>query len=60
MFGDALGQDAAVLRWRVDITKAHPARVYDLFLGGTDNWGAPKFSDSGPHRIEVQNGGEST
>ncbi|MDJ0466658.1 hypothetical protein [Streptomyces sp. H27-C3] len=22
--------------------------------------GAPKFSDSGPHRIEVQNGGEST
>lgn len=38
MFGDALGQDAAVLRWRVDITKAHPARVYDLFLGGTDNY----------------------
>ncbi|MFF4353759.1 SAM-dependent methyltransferase [Streptomyces sp. NPDC001530] len=36
--GDALDQDAAVLRTRIDITKAHPARVYDVFLGGKDNY----------------------
>ncbi|MFD4552077.1 SAM-dependent methyltransferase [Streptomyces sp. NPDC058466] len=38
MPGDALGQDAAVLRWRIDTTKAHPARVYDVFLGGRDHY----------------------
>jgi hypothetical protein len=38
MPADALGQDAAVLRWRIDTTKAHPARVYDIFLGGRDNY----------------------
>ncbi|MFF1681049.1 SAM-dependent methyltransferase [Streptomyces sp. NPDC058256] len=38
MPGDALGQDSAELRRRIDTTKAHPARVYDVFLGGKDNY----------------------
>ncbi|BBC35647.1 uncharacterized protein SGFS_069410 [Streptomyces graminofaciens] len=38
MAGDALSQDPAVLRNRIDTTKAHPARVYDVFLGGKDNY----------------------
>ncbi|WP_406332018.1 SAM-dependent methyltransferase [Streptomyces sp. NBC_00203] len=36
MPGDALSQDPAELRRRIDTTKAHPARVYDVFLGGKD------------------------
>jgi trans-aconitate methyltransferase len=35
---DALSQDPAELRKRIDTTKAHPARVYDVFLGGKDNY----------------------
>ncbi len=38
MPGDALSQDPAELRKRIDTTKAHPARVYDVFLGGKDNY----------------------
>ncbi|MEU2339415.1 SAM-dependent methyltransferase [Streptomyces sp. NPDC013172] len=38
MSGDALDQDPAELRRRIDNTKAHPARVYDVFLGGKDNY----------------------
>ncbi|UUU31728.1 SAM-dependent methyltransferase [Streptomyces sp. CA-210063] len=38
MAGDALSQDPAELRKRFDTTKAHPARVYDVFLGGKDNY----------------------
>ncbi|WP_405870399.1 MULTISPECIES: SAM-dependent methyltransferase [unclassified Streptomyces] len=38
MPGDALSQDPAELRRRIDTTKAHPARVYDVFLGGKDNY----------------------
>ncbi|MPY60782.1 SAM-dependent methyltransferase [Streptomyces spongiae] len=38
MAGDALSQDPAELRKRIDTTKAHPARVYDVFLGGKDNY----------------------
>lgn len=38
MPADVLSQDAAVLRWRIDTTKAHPARVYDVFLGGRNNY----------------------
>lgn len=38
MSGDALSQDPAELRKRIDTTKAHPARVYDVFLGGKDNY----------------------
>lgn len=34
---DALSQDPAELRKRIDTSKAHPARVYDVFLGGKDN-----------------------
>jgi trans-aconitate methyltransferase len=37
MPGDALSHDPAELRKRIDSTKAHPARVYDVFLGGKDN-----------------------
>jgi hypothetical protein len=36
--GDALSQDPALLRGRIDTTKAHSARVYDVFLGGKDNY----------------------
>ncbi|GAQ59006.1 SAM-dependent methyltransferase [Streptomyces acidiscabies] len=38
MPGDALEVDPAELRRRIDTTKAHPARVYDVFLGGKDNY----------------------
>ncbi|MCX4576700.1 SAM-dependent methyltransferase [Streptomyces sp. NBC_01571] len=38
MPGDALSQDPAELRRRIDTTRAHPARVYDVFLGGKDNY----------------------
>jgi trans-aconitate methyltransferase len=38
MTGDALSQDPAELRRRIDSTKAHPARVYDVFLGGKDHY----------------------
>ncbi|MBC9730193.1 SAM-dependent methyltransferase [Streptomyces sp. TRM68367] len=38
MPGDALDQDSAELRRRFDSSKAHPARVYDVFLGGKDNY----------------------
>ncbi|MBO4254269.1 SAM-dependent methyltransferase [Streptomyces griseorubiginosus] len=38
MSGDALSQDPALLRGRIDTTKAHSARVYDVFLGGKDNY----------------------
>ena len=42
MSGDALSQDPAQLRRRIDSTKAHPARVYDFFLGGKDNYPADR------------------
>ncbi|WP_405899778.1 SAM-dependent methyltransferase [Streptomyces sp. NBC_00727] len=32
----------AELRKRIDTTKAHPARVYDVFLGGKDNYPADR------------------
>ncbi|WP_330453582.1 MULTISPECIES: SAM-dependent methyltransferase [unclassified Streptomyces] len=32
----------AELRRRIDTTKAHPARVYDVFLGGKDNYPADR------------------
>ncbi|MFF4210849.1 SAM-dependent methyltransferase [Streptomyces sp. NPDC001796] len=38
MSDDALSRDPAELRRRIDTTKAHPARVYDVFLGGKDNY----------------------
>ncbi|MFF3910799.1 SAM-dependent methyltransferase [Streptomyces sp. NPDC001848] len=38
MSEDALSHDPAELRKRIDTTKAHPARVYDVFLGGKDNY----------------------
>ncbi|MFF7390027.1 SAM-dependent methyltransferase [Streptomyces scabiei] len=38
MAGDALSQDPAALRKRIDTTHAHPARVYDVFLGGKDHY----------------------
>ncbi len=38
MSGDALSLDPAELRRRIDTTRAHPARVYDVFLGGKDNY----------------------
>ncbi|MFG2671956.1 SAM-dependent methyltransferase [Streptomyces sp. NPDC048445] len=34
--------DTAGLRQRIDTTKAHPARVYDVFLGGKDNYPADR------------------
>ncbi|MEV3909231.1 SAM-dependent methyltransferase [Streptomyces canus] len=42
MSGDALSQDPAELARRIDTTKAHPARVYDVFLGGKDNYPADR------------------
>ncbi|GAB2894805.1 SAM-dependent methyltransferase [Streptomyces deserti] len=42
MPGDALSQDPAELRRRIDSTKAHPARVYDVFLGGKDHYPADR------------------
>ncbi|MET7379930.1 SAM-dependent methyltransferase [Streptomyces sp. NPDC005526] len=38
MSGDALSQDPVALQRRIDTTKAHPARVYDVFLGGKDHY----------------------
>ncbi|MEW2296973.1 SAM-dependent methyltransferase [Streptomyces sp. NPDC006743] len=38
MPGDALSHDSAELRRRIDSTKPHPARVYDVFLGGKDHY----------------------
>ncbi|MFE9611953.1 SAM-dependent methyltransferase [Streptomyces sp. NPDC006012] len=38
MPADALGPDPAELRSKIDTTKAHPARVYDVLLGGKDNY----------------------
>ncbi|POX53384.1 SAM-dependent methyltransferase [Streptomyces sp. Ru72] len=38
MSDEALSHDPAELRKRIDTTKAHPARVYDVFLGGKDNY----------------------
>ncbi|WP_338782222.1 SAM-dependent methyltransferase [Streptomyces sp. DG1A-41] len=42
MTGDALSQDPAELRRRIDSSKAHPARVYDVFLGGKDHYQADR------------------
>ncbi|MEE4494405.1 SAM-dependent methyltransferase [Streptomyces sp. BE230] len=42
MSADAPATDAAELRRRIDTTKAHPARVYDVFLGGKDNYPADR------------------
>ncbi|MFI6896329.1 SAM-dependent methyltransferase [Streptomyces sp. NPDC050256] len=42
MSADAPAPDAAELRARIDTTKAHPARVYDVFLGGKDNYPADR------------------
>ncbi|MFF8934783.1 SAM-dependent methyltransferase [Streptomyces paradoxus] len=38
----ALSQDPAELRRRIDSSKAHPARVYDVFLGGKDHYPADR------------------
>ncbi len=40
MPGEALSQDSAELRRGRDSGKAHPARVYDVFLGGEDHYPA--------------------
>ncbi|WP_030870854.1 SAM-dependent methyltransferase [Streptomyces sp. NRRL S-37] len=40
MSGDALSQDPAEFQRRIDSGKAHPARVYDVFLGGKDHYPA--------------------
>ncbi|MFF7795837.1 SAM-dependent methyltransferase [Streptomyces sp. NPDC007991] len=42
MTGDALSQDPAELQGRIDSSKAHPARVYDVFLGGKDHYAADR------------------
>ncbi|MFD8723307.1 SAM-dependent methyltransferase [Streptomyces sp. NPDC059629] len=42
MSGDALSQDPAELRKRFDSTRPHPARIYDVFLGGKDNYPADR------------------
>ncbi|MGW0475813.1 SAM-dependent methyltransferase [Streptomyces coeruleorubidus] len=42
MTGDALSQDPAELQGRIDSSKAHPARVYDVFLGGKDHYPADR------------------
>ncbi|MEW5356774.1 SAM-dependent methyltransferase [Streptomyces sp. 16-176A] len=42
MTGDALAQDPEELRKRIDSSKAHPARVYDVFLGGKDHYPADR------------------
>ncbi|MEU9628752.1 SAM-dependent methyltransferase [Streptomyces luteogriseus] len=42
MSGDALSQDPADLQRRIDSSKAHPARVYDVFLGGKDHYPADR------------------
>ncbi|MGC0375768.1 SAM-dependent methyltransferase [Streptomyces sp. SAI-229] len=40
MSGDALSQDPAEFQRRIDSGKAHPARVYDVLLGGKDHYPA--------------------
>jgi len=40
MTGDALSQDPTELQRRIDSSRAHPARVYDVFLGGKDHYPA--------------------
>ncbi|MGC5411207.1 SAM-dependent methyltransferase, partial [Streptomyces sp. DT225] len=40
--GPATLDTTAELRKRIDTTKAHPARVYDVFLGGKDNYPADR------------------
>ncbi|MFJ6436146.1 SAM-dependent methyltransferase [Streptomyces sp. NPDC091416] len=42
MSGDILSQDPAELRSRMDSGRAHPARVYDVFLGGKDHYPADR------------------
>jgi O-methyltransferase involved in polyketide biosynthesis len=42
MSGDALSQDPTELQRRIDSSKAHPARVYDVFLGGKDHYPADR------------------
>ncbi|CAM5523902.1 hypothetical protein STAFG_3867 [Streptomyces afghaniensis 772] len=42
MTGDALSHDPAELQRRIDSSKAHPARVYDVFLGGKDHYPADR------------------
>ncbi|MEU1211978.1 SAM-dependent methyltransferase [Streptomyces sp. NPDC005791] len=42
MPGDTLDQDPSELRRRIDSSKAHPARVYDVFLGGKDHYPADR------------------
>ncbi|MFG2559013.1 SAM-dependent methyltransferase [Streptomyces sp. NPDC048496] len=42
MSTDAPAPDSAELRKRIDTTKAHPSRVYDVFLGGKDNYPADR------------------
>ncbi|WP_330240644.1 SAM-dependent methyltransferase [Streptomyces sp. NBC_00525] len=46
MSADASAPDATELRKRIDTTKAHPARVYDVFLGGKDNYPADREAAS--------------
>lgn len=41
-FGPNAGTDSAGLMRRIDTTKAHTAPVYDVFLGGTDNFPADR------------------
>ncbi|MFJ5730080.1 SAM-dependent methyltransferase [Streptomyces paradoxus] len=38
----ALSQDHSELQRRIDSSKAHPARVYDVFLGGKDHYPADR------------------
>ncbi|NED90706.1 SAM-dependent methyltransferase [Streptomyces sp. SID11233] len=40
--GSGAPDATAGLRKRIDTTKAHPARVYDVFLGGKDNYPADR------------------
>ncbi|MET9577299.1 SAM-dependent methyltransferase [Streptomyces sp. DT199] len=42
MSGDALSHDPAELQRRIDSSRAHPARVYDVFLGGKDHYAADR------------------
>ncbi len=39
------GPDAAGLMRRIDTTKAHPARAYDVFLGGVASIGEATDDD---------------
>lgn len=57
-FGPDSGTDSAGLMRRIDTTKAHPARVYDVFLGGTDNF--PADREAAPWRWRPIHGGIST